>query len=155
MLLFPCSLHISTRHVVFFGFDRAHCLKKRCGRAPSKLLYFNLFSVFASATLVSWFHCNLHISTCHVIFWQSCSLLVEFWLWQLILVLQACKEVLSCLLCLTVSECKLLYFNRFHISPPAPRVCWSAATCTLQPPRNILAITTKLFALLGVCDFEI
>ena len=48
----------------------AQVSKKWCGRAPSKLLYSNLFSVFASATLVCWFNCNLHISTCHVVLWQ-------------------------------------------------------------------------------------
>ena len=42
------------------------------GRAPRKLLYFNIFSIFASATLARWFHCSLHISTCQVLFWQSC-----------------------------------------------------------------------------------
>jgi hypothetical protein len=59
----------------------------------------------------------------------------------------------------------LVVFDRiwvqFALFQPFPHITSSSegllvpATCTLQPPGNILAITTRLFAFLGVCDFEI
>jgi hypothetical protein len=95
VLLFPSGLHFSTRHVVFIGFDRAHCLKtvRQSTQQIALLqpLFCICFSNFGQLISLQFAYFNLPRYILAILFPFSGILTLAT-----ILVSQACKEVLSC-----------------------------------------------------------